>query len=106
MHNTSWDAERSCSVTNTEGELVHGRSLVDASQSLLVVITVEANVVLVLCSEFGHHVVDVLHATSASTHGLSGEVSVAARAIPVLEELRGERDVDVEVLSNALEEIA
>ena len=101
-----WDAEGSSSVAHTEGELIHGRGLVVARESLLVVITVKLEVILVLSGELGHHVVDVLHATGACTHGLRREVGVAARAIPVLKELRSERDVDVEVLSNASENIA
>lgn len=76
-----------------------------ARESLLVVITVQLEVILVLSGELGHHVVDVLHATGACTHSLRREVGVAARAIPVLEKLRSERDVDVEVLCNASENI-
>ena len=59
-----------------------------------------------LHGKLGHHVVDVVHATSASAHSLGREVAMASGAVPVLEELGREGDVDVEVLSNALEEIA
>ena len=75
-------------------------------ESLLVVISVECDVVLVLGGELSHHAVDVLHATSTCTHGFGGEVGVAARAIPVLEKLGGERDVNVEVLSDASKNVA
>ena len=78
----------------------------DAGQSLLVVVAVQSDVIRVLGSELLHHLVDVIHATIACTHSLRGEVCVATRAIPVLKELRSERDVDVEVLSNASENIA
>ena len=78
----------------------------DARESLLVVITVELDVVLVFIGELGHHVGDIFHAASASAHGLRGEVSMAARAIPVVKELGSEGDVDVEVLSDALEDVA
>ena len=78
----------------------------DASQSLLIVVAVENNVIGVLGSEFFHHLVDVFHATVAFTHSLCGEVCVAARTIPVLEELGGEGNRHVEVLSYALKNIA
>ena len=40
----------------------------DASKSLLVVVTVELDVLLVLGGHLCHHLVDVFHATSASAH--------------------------------------
>lgn len=50
----------------------------NTSQSLLVIVTVEGNVITVLLAELRHHLVDVIHASCAGTHSLSGEVCVAA----------------------------
>ena len=78
----------------------------DAREPLVVALAVEAHVELVSLLETDHHVVDVLHATGAFAHGLRGEVRVAARAIPVGEELGLEGDRQVELLGNAVEEEA
>lgn len=59
-----------------------------------------------LSSELFHHLVDVFHTTIARTHSLRREVCVAARAAPPLVELGGERDGHVEVLSDALKNVA
>ena len=77
----------------------------DASKSLLVVVTVEFDVLLVLGSHLCHHLVDVLHATSSSAHRSGWEVCVTSRAIPVGEKLGGEGDRHVEVFSNALKNV-
>ena len=78
----------------------------DSCESLLVVITVKSDVIRVFSGELLHHGVNVLHATSTFAHYLRREVCVAARAIPVLEKLRGEGDGHVEVLSDTLKNIA
>ena len=77
----------------------------DACKSLLVVVTVEFDVFHVLSGHLSHHIVDVAHATGASAHCLRREISVATGAIPVREELGGERDRHVEIFSNALENV-
>jgi len=59
-----------------------------------------------LSGKLFHHTVDVRHALSTLAHGLGREVAVAAGAIPILEELRGERDSHVEVFCNTLENVA
>ena len=100
------DAERRSSITNAVGELVDRRGFMVTSQSLLVVITIHFNVFLMPRCKLSHHEMNVLHATGSCTHSLGREVGVAARAIPVLEKLGGERDVDVEVLSNASKNVA
>jgi len=41
---------------------------VDPRQSLLVVVTVEFDMLLVLGGHLCHHLVDVFHATSSSSH--------------------------------------
>ena len=74
----------------------------NSSESFLIIVTVEGNVIRVLSAKLLHHLVDVIHAAGTFTHCLSGEVGVAARSVPVLEELGGEGDGHIEVLSNAL----
>lgn len=78
----------------------------DAGQTLVIIITVQSDVSLMLSSELLHHIVNVSHSTGALTHCLSRVVGMAARAIPVLEELRGEGDGNVIVFGNALKDVA
>ena len=106
MHGRCWDAERGSSVADAEGEVLHGGGLVDSSKPLLVVISVELNVGQVLCSHLSHHIVDIAHAARASAHRSRRKVGVTAGAVPVREELGSEGDGDVEVLSDALKNIA
>ena len=77
----------------------------NSSESFLIIVTVEGNVIRVLSAKLLHHLVDVIHAASTFTHCLSGEVGVTARSVPVLEELGGEGDGHIEVLSDTLEKI-
>jgi len=49
----------------------------DASQTLLIVVTVYTDVKLVLVIEVLHHLLDVRHTFFAFSHGLSGVVGVA-----------------------------
>jgi len=79
---------------------------VNSSQSLVVVVTIELDVGLMSLSHLCHHGVNIGHTLVASSHGLRGEVSVAAGSIPVLKELGGEGDGDVEVFSDTLEKIS
>ena len=97
----SWDSEGGASVSNTEGEFSDVRSFMLTGHSLLIVVTVDGNVKIVFVTEFLHHIVDVVHALGALSHGLGGEVGVAAGAVPVWEELGGEGDAGVVVLSDA-----
>ena len=94
------NAERSSSVSDAEREFTNVRGLVNAGHSLLVVVTVQSNVEVVLLAESYHHIVDVLHASGAFSHGLSREVRVAARSVPIGEGFRSERKIHVEVFSN------
>ena len=71
-----------------------------ASEPLGVVIAVDADVESVLRSELLHHVFNILHATSTQSHGFGRVVGVAARSIPVGEELGSERHRHVEVFGN------
>ena len=77
----------------------------NSSQSLVVVVTIELDVGLMFLSHLCHHVVNIGHSLVASSHGLRGEVSVAAGAIPVFKELGGEGDGHVEVFGDTLEKI-
>ena len=64
-----WDSEGGGSISNTEGEFSDVRRFVVSGHSLLVVVTVEADVEVVFVTESLHHVVDVLHAFRALSHG-------------------------------------
>ena len=77
----------------------------NSCESFLIIVTVEGNVIRVLSGKLLHHLVDVIHAAGTFTHRLSGEVGVATRSVPVLEELGGEGDGHIEVLSNALKKV-
>ena len=100
------DSEGGSSVGDTVGEGVAGGGLVVPSQSLVIVVTVDGDVQLVFGAKAHHHVIDVLEAELAISHGLGGEVGVAAGTVPVGEELGGEGNVDVVVLSDTVEEVA
>lgn len=100
------DTEGSSAVSSTVGESFAAGSLMMTSESLGVVVTIHSNVILMLGFEALHHLGDVVHALVTIAHGQSGEVGVAARAVPVGEKLGGEGDVDLEVLSNTLQKVA
>jgi hypothetical protein len=78
--------------------------LVMASKSLIVV-SVQADVKLVLGSHSLEESLNVVHASDLS-HGLGGEVGVAASSVPVLEELRLKGDGDAKVFSDSAEEVS
>jgi len=61
---------------------------------------------LVLSSDLSNHRFNVLHAAGALAHSLCRVVRVAARAIPVREQLGCKRDSDVEVFSDAVKDVA
>ena len=73
-----------------------------ASEPLLIVITVDADVKSVLRTELHHHIFNILHAFSTLSHGFGRVVCVAARSIPFREELGSERHRHVEVFGNTL----
>jgi len=60
---------------------------------------------IVLSLEPDHHVFDVFHAFGAIAHGLGGEVCVAARAVPVLEEFGLVADDKIVILGASHEEV-
>jgi len=79
---------------------------VNTSQSLVVVLTIKLHMSHMLGFEFLHHIVDVIHTFGSFSHRLGGEVGVAARTIPVWEELWFKRDGETLKLSNSLEKIS
>jgi len=78
VHGLGWDSNGSSSVTSAERELVEWRRLVDTSESLVIVLTVEFHVGHVLGLELFHHVMDVVHTFSSFSHGFGREVGMAA----------------------------
>ena len=102
MCSRSWDSKRSCSVSNSIWKIINRWCLVDTCQSLLVIITVECNMLAMLFAEFFHHLVDIFHTTCALAHCFCREVCVTARTIPVLEELRCKRYCYVKIFSDSL----
>ena len=83
VHNLSWDSERAGSVSSSIRELVDTGGLMDSCKSLVVVCTVKLDVESMLFLEVNHHVVDVLHFSGTSSHGLGGEVGVASGTVPI-----------------------
>ena len=77
-----------------------------SSESQFVVSSIAGEVLLVIDSELSHHLVDVLHALGTGPHGLGGVVGVAARSIPVWEELWSERNIDIVVLCNTGKDVS
>lgn len=71
----------------------------------LIVVSVQADVKLMLGSHSLEESLNVVHATNLS-HGPSGEVGVAASSVPVLEELGLKGDGDAKVFSDSAEEVS
>lgn len=61
---------------------------------------------LVLGIEIFHHIMDVIHTFSTTSHGLGRVVAMATRTIPLREKLWCKRYVDLEVLSDTLDQVA
>lgn len=106
MHNLSWDSERASSVSSSIRELADTGSLVDSSKSLVVVGSVKLDVESMLGFEVLHHVVDVLHFSGTSSHGLGREVGMASRTVPVGEKFWLEGDGDTELFGASVEEVS
>ena len=80
--------------------------LMTASETEVVVLAVDRDVLVVPLRELGDGLLDVLHA-SGLAHRLGGVVGVAPGAVPVaLEGLGVERDLDAPLLGDADEEVA
>src|SRR2546430_1723635 len=100
------DAHRRAAVEVADAELMERRGLMQTGQPLLVVRTVDGDVLVVTLLELLHRLADHVHA-AVLTHRLGGEVGMRARAIPVaLHRLRIQRGADAEVLGYAVQQPA
>lgn len=97
------DTNGSTTVGDAPGELLVRGSLVPASHTSLVALTVDKHVLLLPGSELLHGGLNGLDATFG-THLLGGDVGVETGTVPVTGDgLRGEGDLDAKVLGNAVE---
>ena len=78
----------------------------DTSKSLMVVLSIELQMLGMIFVEFLHHVINVSHFTCSGSHGFGGEVSVASRSVPVWEEFWLKRDREAEFFSASIKEIS
>lgn len=98
------DGSTTVGDTIVEGANVAG--LVSAGETLVVVLTIDSNVLHVAEAHLLDGLLDSGN-TALLTHLEGGEVGVAASAVPVtLDRLGVDRDSDAKVLSNALEKVA
>eukprot|EP00356_Strombidium_inclinatum_P008052 CAMPEP_0170486484 /NCGR_PEP_ID=MMETSP0208-20121228/5491_1 /TAXON_ID=197538 /ORGANISM="Strombidium inclinatum, Strain S3" /LENGTH=400 /DNA_ID=CAMNT_0010760441 /DNA_START=89 /DNA_END=1291 /DNA_ORIENTATION=+ len=102
----SRDAEGASSVADGPREGLHAGSLVEAGESLVVVRAIELDVGMMPLLESYHHIFDVLHSLLAGSHSGRGEVGVAARAIPVGEQLGVEADRQVVLFRASDQQVA
>jgi len=100
------DTEGGSSVSSAVGEGLARRCLVDASQSLVIVVTVDADVKLMFVTELLHHAFDVSHALRTVSHGVGRVVGMAAGTVPVSEEFGRIRDAHVVVLGDTAHQVA
>src|SRR5690606_38869465 len=88
---------------NTPSELVNRASLVLSCETLLILFTIDSNVVKMPGLELLNGSLDVLHAT-LFPHLLGREVAVETRAVPVtLDRLGMYRHLGTEVFRNTVE---
>jgi len=100
------DTDRSTTISNTSAELSDGSSLVMASETEDVVLTVDGNVFFVANTELLDGGVDILE-TTLCTHGLGGVVGVATSSVPVtLNGLGVERADHTELLSETVHDVS
>jgi hypothetical protein len=78
----SWDTDGCATVGNTVSERVDATSLVSASKTHGVVLTVDGNVLLVTTFKLLDGSLDILHTTWLA-HLLAGEVAVETSSVPV-----------------------
>lgn len=103
MSALSRDTDGCTTVRYTISEGIDATSLVSASKTQGVVLSVDCNVLLVAALELLDSSLDVLHA-SLDSHLLGREVAVKASSIPVTWNWLGvERDLGTELLGNAVE---
>lgn len=98
------DTDGGTTVGNAICEFVNAASLMLASETHGVVLSVHCNVLLVAGLELLDRSFDVLHATRFA-HNLAGEVAVQTRSIPVTRDRLGmERDLGTEFFGDTVEE--
>jgi hypothetical protein len=99
----SRDTNGCTTVSDTISERVDATSLMSASKTHGVVLSVDCNVLLVAALELLDSSLNVLHA-SLLAHLLRREVAVKTSSVPVTWNWLGvERDLGTELLSNAVE---
>jgi len=104
--NMAGDTDGSTTVGNTRAKGSDVTGLVAASETHVVVISVDGNVLIVLLGELLDGSLDGLH-TALSTHGSGTVVGVASGAIPLAGQGFGvERDLDIPLLGKTDEEVA
>lgn len=104
--NMPGNTDRSTTVGDTRRERSDVASLMTASQTKLIVLSVDGNVLVVPFAELGNGGLDGLH-SSGLTHSLGGVVGVAASAVPVTGKRLGvEGDLDAPLFGDALKEVA
>ena len=100
------NTDGSSTVGDTRRESADVAGLMTTSETEVVVLAVDSDVLVVPLRELGDGLLDVLHA-SGLAHRLGGVVGVAPGAVPVaLERLGVERDLDAPLLGDADEEVA
>lgn len=101
----SRNSDGSSSVGDTGRERGHGSSLVFTSQSLLVVLSVDGQMLDVLALELLDRILDRGHTLAGRSHGLGRVVRVATSTVPVtLEGLGVERGFDTPLFSDSEQE--
>lgn len=103
--NMTRDTDGGSTVGNTRAELADVAGFVATSETHVVVVTVDGDVLVMALAEALNGSFDGLDAVGF-THGLCGEVGVASGTIPVaLEGLGVEGDLDAPLFGNTDEEI-
>ena len=101
-----WDTDGSTTVSDSVGELVDGLGLVEAGETLVVVRSVNGDVLGSVFLEGCHELLEVFFATFF-THELGGEVGVHAGTVPVaFDRLTVPFDVEAVVFAEAKKEEA
>lgn len=101
----SGNSDGGSSVGDTSRERGHRGGLVFTGKTLVVVLTVNGNVLQVLLLELLDGILDRGHSLAGSSHGLGRVVGVATSTVPVsLERLGVERGLDSPLLSDPEQE--
>lgn len=102
----SRNTNRSATVSNARAESTNVASLMATSETEVIVLAIDSNVLVVTLAKLLDGSLDVLHA-SGLTHSLGGVVGVASGAIPVaLERLGVEGNLDAPLLSYTDKEVS